>query len=157
VESTGLIENYDRKTQEAFALLTSGRAREAFALHKEPAAVRDRYGRYKWGQCVLLARRLVEAGGRRGPRQLAPRGGGGGGDEPRDNPMWDTHAQNADRLQDTLCPQFDVTFTALIDDLEKRGLLAETLVVAIGEFGRTPKINRDGGRDHWGHVFSFVM
>lgn len=153
IESTGLIENYDRKTQEAFALLTTGKAREAFALHKEPEAVRDRYGRYRWGQCVLLARRLVEAGARlvhvNWPREE--------GDTAIDNPMWDTHAQNSDRLQDILCPQFDVTFTALIDDLERRGLLDETLVVAIGEFGRTPKINREGGRDHWGHVFSFVM
>jgi hypothetical protein len=153
IENTGLIDNYDRKTQEAFALLTSGRAREAFALHKEPAALRDRYGRYRWGQSVLLARRLIEAGARlvhvNWPRE--------GGDEAIDNPMWDTHTQNSDRLQDVLCPQFDITFTALIDDLQERGLLDETLVVAIGEFGRTPKINREGGRDHWGHVFSFVM
>jgi hypothetical protein len=79
------------------------------------------------------------------------------GDEAVDNPMWDTHAQNSDRLQDVLCPQFDVGFTALIDDLETRGLLDETLVIAIGEFGRTPRINSKGGRDHWGHVFSFVL
>jgi len=69
--------------------------------------------------------------------------------------MWDTHAQNADRLQDCLCPQFDVTFVALLDDLEQRGLLDETLVVAIGEFGRTPRIN--GSEDaSWGHVY-FAM
>ena len=80
-----------------------------------------------------------------------------GGDEAVSNPLWDTHAQNADRLQDVLCPIFDVGFTALIDDLGQRGLLSETLVVAIGEFGRTPKINRQGGRDHWGHVFSFAL
>src|SRR5258708_2271178 len=153
VESTGLIENFDRRTQEAFSLLSSGKAREAFALHKEPAAIRQRYGHHRWGQCVLLARPLVEAGARlvhvNWPRE--------GGDSAIDNPMWDTHAQNADRLQDVLCPQFDVTFTALIEDLDRRGLLAETLVMAIGEFGRTPKINPAGGRDHWGHVFSFVM
>ena len=63
--------------------------------------------------------------------------------------MWDTHALNADRLQDNLCPQFDVTFAALMDDLTERGLLDETLVVVIGEFGRTPKINSASGRDHW--------
>src|SRR5262249_48343834 len=68
-----------------------------------------------------------------------------------------TPAPNADRLQDVLCPQFDVTFSALLEDLQARGLLAETLVVAIGEFGRTPRINGQGGRDHWGNVFSFVM
>src|SRR5438105_5634442 len=71
--------------------------------------------------------------------------------------MWDTHAQNADRLQDVLCPQFDVTFAALLDDLEQRGLTSETLVVVIGEFGRTPRINKLAGRDHWGHVFSFAL
>jgi hypothetical protein len=71
--------------------------------------------------------------------------------------MWNTHAQNADRLQDDLCPLFDVSFAALLDDLDDRGLLAETLVVAIGEFGRTPKINKLGGRDHWGPVFSCAL
>jgi hypothetical protein len=133
--------------------LTSGAARAAFDLRREPDALRRRYGPGKWGQCVLLARRLVEAGVRlvhvNWPRE--------GGDNSVDNPMWDTHAQNSDRLQDVLCPQFDVGFTALIEDLDSRGLLDETLVVAIGEFGRTPKINKYGGRDHWGHVFSFVM
>jgi hypothetical protein len=153
VEKSPLFKDYDRRTQEAFGLLTSGKARAAFALEKEPAAVRERYGRGRWGQSVLLARRLIEAGARlvhvNWPRE--------DGDTAVDNPMWDTHAQNADRLQDVLCPQFDVTFTALIEDLDRRGLLSETLVVAIGEFGRTPKINANGGRDHWGHVFSFVM
>jgi hypothetical protein len=71
--------------------------------------------------------------------------------------MWDTHAQNADRLQDSLCPQFDVAFDALMDDLSARGLLDETLVVVVGEFGRTPRINKLGGRDHWGHVFSCAL
>ncbi len=102
---------------------------------------------------MLLARRLIEAGARlvhvNWPRE--------GGDEAVSNPLWDTHAQNADRLQEVLCPIFDVGFTALIDDLGQRGLLGETLVVAIGEFGRTPKINGQGGRDHWGHVFSFAL
>jgi hypothetical protein len=79
------------------------------------------------------------------------------GDNAVDNPLWDTHAQNHDRLEDVLCPMFDVGFTALIEDLDQRGLLDETLVVAIGEFGRTPKINANAGRDHWGPVFSFVM
>jgi hypothetical protein len=79
------------------------------------------------------------------------------GDSAVDNPMWDTHAQNADRLQDCLCPQFDVTFDALLSDLADRGLLAETLVVAVGEFGRTPRINKLGGRDHWGYVFSMAL
>jgi hypothetical protein len=71
--------------------------------------------------------------------------------------MWDTHAQNADRVEDVLCPIFDVGFSALMEDLEQSGLLSETLVVVIGEFGRTPKINGVAGRDHWGHVFSFLL
>jgi hypothetical protein len=153
VERGGAVEAWDRLSQQAFDLVTSGQARAAFDLNREPETVRQRYGRYSWGQTVLLARRLVEAGVRlvhvnwlREP-----------GDSAVDNPLWDTHAQNADRLQDVLCPQFDVTFAALLDDLEQRGLLDETLVIAIGEFGRTPRINPLGGRDHWGHVFSFVM
>jgi len=143
----------DQVRAQAFDLLTSGQARDAFAIQKEPAQVRERYGRNRWGQCVLLARRLIEAGVRlvhvQWPREP--------GDNAVDNPLWDTHAQNADRLEDVLCPQFDVGFSALIEDLDQRGLLDETLVVAIGEFGRTPKINSNGGRDHWGSVFSFVM
>jgi len=139
--------------QQAFDLMTSGKAQRAFAIQQEPAAVRERYGRNQWGQCVLLARRLIEAGVRlvhvQWPREP--------GDNAVDNPLWDTHAQNPDRLQDVLCPIFDVGFTALLEDLEQRGLLEETLVVAIGEFGRTPKINAKAGRDHWGSVFSFAM
>lgn len=144
---------YDTFQSQALDLLTSGRVREAFRIQNESDAVRDRYGRTKWGQCLLLARRMVEVGVRlvhvnwtREP-----------GDSAVDNPMWDTHAQNADRLEDVLCPMFDVGFTALIEDLDQRGLLEETLVVAIAEFGRTPKINASGGRDHWGAVFSFAM
>jgi hypothetical protein len=144
---------YDTYQEQAFDLLTSGRVQRAFAVQEEPDKVRDRYTRTQWGQCLLLARRLIETGVRlvhvnwcREP-----------GDSAVDNPMWDTHAQNADRLEDVLCPMFDLGFTALIEDLQQRGLLQETLVVAIGEFGRTPKINAAGGRDHWGHVFSFAL
>jgi hypothetical protein len=101
----------------------------------------------------LLARRLIEAGVRLVHVNWAREPG----DSAVDNPMWDTHAQNADRLQDALCPMFDVSFDALMDDLDHRGLLAETLVVVVGEFGRTPRINKQGGRDHWGHVFSMAL
>lgn len=153
LERSSELANYDRLTQAAFDVLNTGRAREAFALEREPDELRDRYGRTQWGQSVLLARRLVEAGVRlvhvnwcREP-----------GDNAIDNPMWDTHSQNADRVKEVLCPQFDQTYTALLEDLDRRGLLDETLVVAIGEFGRTPKINKYGGRDHWGNVFSFAL
>jgi hypothetical protein len=152
-ELGGRPEAWDRLSQNAFDLITSGKARQAFDLRNETEVTRDRYGRHTWGQTVLLARRLIEAGVRlvhvNWPRE--------GGDSAVDNPMWDTHAGNADRLQDCLCPQFDFTFPALIDDLGQRGLLEETLVVAIGEFGRTPRINSQGGRDHWGRVFSLAL
>jgi hypothetical protein len=149
----GAVKNFDDIRQAAFGLLTSGGAREAFRVRDEPERVRERYGKNRFGQCVLLARRLVEAGVRLvhvgWPREP--------GDGVVDNPMWDTHAQNADRLQDALCPMFDVAYSALIEDLDQRGLLEDTLVVCVGEFGRTPKINQFGGRDHWGHVFSFTL
>jgi len=143
----------DRLTRESLDLVLSGTVRGAFALDREQPAVRDRYGRGKWAQSVLLARRLIEAGVRmvfvNWPREP--------GDLSSSNPLWDTHGQNDARMKDVLCPQFDLGFTALIEDLADRGLLDETLVVAIGEMGRTPKFNSSGGRDHWGNVFSFVM
>jgi hypothetical protein len=144
---------HDRLTRESLDLVLSGTVRGAFALDGEKPAVRDRYGRGKWAQSVLLARRLIEAGVRmvfvNWPREP--------GDLSSSNPLWDTHGQNDARMKDVLCPQFDLGFSALIDDLADRGLLDETLVVAIGEMGRTPKFNSSGGRDHWGNVFSFVM
>lgn len=149
----GSVAAWDRLSQQAFDLVTSGGARSAFDLNKESDKTRDRYGRYSWGQSVLLARRLIEAG----VRLVHVNWARDPGDNAVDNPLWDTHALNADRLQDNLCPQFDITFAAMMDDLSERGLLDETLVVVIGEFGRTPKINANGGRDHWGHVFSFAM
>ena len=162
LNSAGQVENlphgpavqlHQRITQQAFELLTSGGARQAFNLHEESDAVRDRYGRYPWGQSVLLGRRLIEAGVRfvtvNWPRIPGDRG--------VDNPLWDTHARNADRMEDVLAPQFDVTFAALLDDLQERGLLDETLVVAVGEFGRTPRINANAGRDHWGPVMNAVL
>lgn len=152
LQTTGLRE-YDRQTKDALGVLLSGTARGAFALHEESAATRDRYGRGKWGQSVLLARRLIEAGVRMAfvnwPREP--------GDLSAGNPLWDTHSQNNPRMKDVLCPQFDRGFSALIEDLRDRGLLEETLVVAIGEMGRTARFNAAGGRDHWGNVFSFVM
>jgi hypothetical protein len=147
------IRSYDQLQRQAFDLLSSSGARKAFSLDDESAQIRDRYGRQHWGQSVLLARRLVEAGVRfvtvNWPRMPGDRG--------VDNPLWDTHARNFDRMEDVLAPQFDVGFTALLEDLDQRGLLADTLVVAVGEFGRTPKVNANAGRDHWGGVFSAVL
>ena len=153
IEKQGVMKDYESHVQNAFGLLKGGKALDAFDISKESKKTRERYGKGKWGQSVLLARRLIEAGSRlvhvNWPRE--------GGDSAVDNPLWDTHAQNSDRVQDVLCPQLDVSLTALIEDLSERGLLAETLVVAIGEFGRTPRINAAAGRDHWGHVFSYVL
>lgn len=150
---TPVTTDYERVRQDALNVLVSGTAQGALAIEKEPAKLRERYGSGKWGQSVLLARRLVEAGVRmvfvNWPRES--------GDLSAPNPLWDTHAHNDVRMKDVLCPQFDQGFTALIEDLESRGLLDETLVVVIGEMGRTPKFNASGGRDHWGNVFSFAL
>ena len=150
---TKTIDEYEQLREEAMSLLISGTAKGAFAIDQESAKLRDRYGRGKWAQSVLLARRLIEADVRmvfvNWPREP--------GDLSAPNPLWDTHAHNDVRMKSVLCPQFDQGYTALIEDLEDRGLLEETLVVAVGEMGRTPKFNASGGRDHWGNVFSFVL
>ncbi|RLS81090.1 MAG: DUF1501 domain-containing protein [Planctomycetota bacterium] len=150
--SAGMAE-LDRFQQEAFDLLHAGATREALEIEREPAASRDRYGRGKFGQSLLLGRRLIEAGVRlvqvNWPREP--------GDTAAGSPLWDTHQDNAGRLKNVLCPQFDTAYSALLDDLAERGLLDETLVVVMGEFGRTPTINPAGGRDHWGSVFSVAL
>ena len=150
---SAVVQLHEGLQRQALDLLTTGEARQAFRLEEESDDLRERYGRHPWGQSVLLARRLVEAGVRfvtvNWPRVPGDRG--------VDNPVWDTHARNFDRMEDCLAPQFDVGFTALLDDLSDRGLLDETLVIAVGEFGRTPVVNANAGRDHWGSVFSCVL
>ncbi len=143
---------FDTKTQQAFDLLRSDRSRRAFDLDREPEAVRDRYGRSQFGQSVLLARRLVEAG-----VSLVQVNWYRGPNEPSDNPCWDSHANEGDRLKTVLLPPTDQAFSALLDDLSSRGMLDETLIVCLSEFGRTPKMNGRAGRDHWGHVFSVAL
>ncbi len=133
--------------QMAFTVLTSGRVAQAFELDREPLAVRERYGRHAFGQSLLLARRLVQAGV---PVVQANMGR---------VQNWDTHDNNFPRLKDRLLPPLDQGVAALLDDLEATGLLAETLVVLLGEFGRAPKINtqpgaKTPGRDHWAPCFS---
>jgi len=152
VERTGALEHYDRQTQRAYNLLSSAPSRAAFDLANEPDKLRDRYGRTQFGQSVLLARRLVEAGVRlvqvnwyRGP------------EEPSEAPCWDSHADETRRLKEVLIPPMDAAFATLLEDLAERGLLEETLVVCLAEFGRSPRFNKRGGRDHWGHVFSVAL
>ncbi len=152
VDRSGAVARFDHRKQQAFELLRAGRARQAFTLDQEPAARRDRYGRNRWGQSVLLARRLIEAGVRLVQVNWTRMPG-----DTDDSPAWDTHNKNAVRLKNNLMPPMDQAYSALLEDLAERGLLDETLVVWAGEFGRTPKINRGGGRDHWGHVFSAAL
>ena len=130
----------------AVDLLTSPRTQKAFALGDEPPAVRDRYGRNTYGQSVLLARRLVEAGVRFVTVYYSAGIGG-----------WDTHADNFKLLKGSRLPHTDAALSALLDDLHDRGLLDETLVYWTGDFGRTPKVNGQAGRDHWPPCQSVVL
>jgi uncharacterized protein (DUF1501 family) len=151
--------------RQAYNLLASPLCRKAFDLSQEPAAVRDRYGRFRSGQACLLARRLVEAGvpmvtviwnhTNRG-QDKAP--------GQTDLYGWDTHNDIFEALKDHLLPRFDLSFSALLEDLDQRGLLKETLVVCMGEFGRAPRValeatfaGKSPGRKHWAGVYSIVL
>ncbi len=127
----------------ALQLLGSHAASEAFELGREPASVRERFGPSSFGQGCLLARRLIEAGVKLVTVNWARIY------QPNIADLWDTHARHFPLLRERLAPAFDVGFAALLDDLQERGLLDETLVVVMSEFGRTPQINAKGGRDHW--------
>ncbi len=142
----------DRRSRQAFDMLLSSKAREAFRLDAEPESVRKRYGETPFGQGVLMARRLVEAGTR-----LVQVNWYRAADEPMANPCWDSHTQESARLKNVLAPPTDQAFSALIEDLSGRGLLDETLVVCMAEFGRSPRLDGGGGRNHWGHVFSIAL
>ncbi|HEY7428390.1 MAG TPA: DUF1501 domain-containing protein [Gemmataceae bacterium] len=141
VEGNDQITTYDEFHQRAAAMILSNEARGAFAIEKESDKLRDRYGRNTFGQSCLLARRLVEGG----VRFITVNFGG-----------WDHHAKIWDGLGRHL-PQFDQGFSALLEDMHERDLLADTLVLSFGEFGRTPKINKDVGRDHWGQAASLLF
>ena len=143
---------YGSQQKQALSMLTASAIGRAFAIDREPTRVRERYGRHMFGQSLLLARRLVEAGV---PIIQANMG-------TMNN--WDTHTQNFTQLKDRLLPPLDRGVSALLDDLATRGLLDETLVVMVGEFGRTPKIGGvvgtafvPDGRDHWAGVFSALF
>jgi hypothetical protein len=146
LDAVARVRDFDGYHRQALDLVTSPAARRAFDLTREPPAVRDRYGRSAFGQGCLLARRLVEAGVGLVTVNWA-----------RDDAFWDTHANNFRDLKDKLLPPFDRGFSALLEDLDQRGLLGETLVVCLGEFGRTPKINANAGRDHWAACNSVVL
>jgi len=151
----------DTYYEQAFSLLASGKARDAFDLGREPDALRDRYGRNEYGQSFLMARRLIEAGTRLVSVIWMFYGKNGCLSN-----VWDSHGGTGcvggvtgfDMLKaDYCCPPLDRAYSALLDDLDDRGLLDETLIVAVGEFGRTPKVNKKGGRDHWCHAYSALL
>jgi len=141
IKGNDQIATYDEFQQRASEMVLSPQAQAAFDMDKENEKLRDQYGRSEFGQSCLLARRLVE----RGVRFVTVNNGG-----------WDHHAKIWDGLEKKL-PIFDQGFSSLITDLHERGLLKDTLVVAMGEFGRTPKINKDVGRDHWGKAGSLIF
>lgn len=151
-DNRATLDTYGNLTDKAFDVLSSSAARQAFELGHESDKVRDRYGRSQFGQSVLMSRRLVEAG-----VSLVQVNWFRGPDEPANAPCWDSHASEAQRLKTALCPPADQALSTLIEDLEARGMLQETLVVVMSEFGRTPRFNGAGGRDHWGHVFSVAL
>lgn len=137
--------NMDGFTKEAWKMLLNPTVRNAFDLSKEPDRLKDEYGRNTFGQSALLARRLVEAG----TRFVTAAG--------FHSNSWDTHARNDEGHRDRLCPVLDRTLAALLTDLEQRGLLETTIVLAMGEFGRTPFVNPDLGRDHWPTCWSLAL
>jgi hypothetical protein len=147
------LDNFNRTQQRAFQMLTSAKARAAFDLKNEDPRVLDRYGRTLFGHSTLIARRLVEAGVRFvnvtwdlfwDRIQV-------------DYDAWDTHTRNFPILRENKLPGLDQTFSALMDDLNCRGLLDETLVVIMSEMGRTPRLNGNGGRDHWTFCYSVML
>ena len=140
-QSSDAVSAMDSFYERAYSLISSQKAREAFDINKEDKAMRDRYGRNQAGQRLLLARRLVEAGA----RFVTLTYGG-----------WDMHRDITNNFNRQM-PSLDQGLAALLQDLDSRGLLDSTLVMVSSEFGRTPKINSDAGRDHWPKVFSVML
>jgi hypothetical protein len=143
-DSMKLVDNMNSYYQTAFGLMQSERAKKAFRIEEEPEKLRDSYGRNSLGQGALLARRLVESGVR---YVTVSRGFN----------TWDHHADIFNQLSGTFLPELDNAFAALLEDLDSRGLLDTTLVIVTGEFGRTPEINANVGRDHWANTFSLCL
>jgi uncharacterized protein (DUF1501 family) len=156
MDHTGQLDAMDKFQNQAWQILTSSTARDAFDLDKEPQKLRDRYGFMpefrppeatrcgcpNWAQRMLLARRLIEAGVRLVTVDLR---------------WWDTHVKGFESLREGFLPRWDQAYSAFIEDMDERGLLKNTLVLAWGEFGRTPRVNKDAGRDHYPNVFSAAL
>jgi hypothetical protein len=145
----------DNAYDQAFGMIFAEKAKKAFDIATEDEKLRARYGRNTFGQSCLLARRLVEHGVRLVTVNMF--------DTVFNEITWDAHADGGslavtlNDYKETLCPMFDLAYTALLDDLKQRGMLDDTLVVAMGEFGRTPQLNPRGGRDHWPGVWSILF
>ncbi len=154
LETSAEIAQLDSFYQQAFSLLTSPDARKVFDLEQEPDELRTKYGRFRFGQCCLLSRRLIEHGARfvqvnwsSHVEPVEDTGDGG----------WDMHDRNFKQFQERHAWMLDQSLSTLLDDLQQRGMLRDTIVVAVGEFGRTPKINQKSGRDHWQHCYSALV
>jgi len=141
-DQTGLMDGLDAFTRKAFEMVVSPAACRAFDIASENVKLRERYGMSTMGQSMLLARRLIEAG----VTFVTVDAGG-----------WDTHANNFEALKKSKLPQFDQAWSALVEDLHARGTIDKTLVMVWGEFGRTPRVNKDAGRDHWPGAQSVVL
>ncbi len=152
-ENSPQVRQLDGNFQLAYRLMSSRQAREAFALDQEPAAVRDRYGRTRFGQSCLLARRLIERGVRFVTINMF--------ETVFDEVTWDIHGSrpftDIAQMSREVVPNFDRAYSTLLQDLQERGLLSNTVVAALGEFGRTPKINPAGGRDHHPGVWTIIL
>jgi hypothetical protein len=142
IDTRGDMHGLDTFYRDGMEMVTNTKAQNAFDIHREPDKLREQYGRNDLGQCCLLARRLVEAG----VTFVTIQAGGG----------WDTHGNNFRELKDKLLPKYDKAVAALVSDLYDRGLQNEVLVMAMGEFGRTPRINPQAGRDHWPGAMSIL-
>jgi hypothetical protein len=142
IDTRGDITGLDTFYRDALEMVTDSKAQRAFDIQREPDKLRETYGRHDLGQCCLLARRLVEAG----VTYVTIQAGGG----------WDTHGDNFKQLKTQLLPKYDQAVAALVSDLYDRGLQNDVLVMAMGEFGRTPRINGGAGRDHWPGAMSIL-
>lgn len=150
------VRDYATYREKALDLVSSPAAQSAFDISKEPVSLRDRYGRHHFGQSALVARRLVEAGTRVVQVNFVRHdfGKGGQGYDSHSSPGYPVHLPY---LKDELLPPTDAAFASLVQDLHDRGLLDETIVIMMGEFGRTPRFNKEGGRDHWAQCYSLVI
>jgi uncharacterized protein (DUF1501 family) len=146
IDHSRALDGYDESERRALALVTSDKARRALDIRDESTATRNRYGRHLFGQATLMARRLVEAGVRFATVHY----------DAVDGYSWDSHLNSRD-VKDHLLPTFDQAYSALLTDLDERGLLGETLVVALGEMGRTPRANANWGRQHWSTLFPALL